>query len=393
MNLNTFPHRCAQSERGAYLPRRTLLAGALSLPWLGLPMAHAQEGPLKLCQSTALTGPLGDLGSAMHQGAQAAFAVANARGGVNGRKIELQTLDDGYEIPRSLANIDKFLADPACFALFNCMGTPMVGAMMPKVLQSGMPFFAPFTGGQLSRIAGARNVFNLRASYADEAEKAVQHLATLGIKRIGIAYQNNAFGKEVLQGAQHAVADAKLPAPIATTVENDASDADKAARSLSEANPEAVLVGLAGKPALEFAKAFHGMRAGVTMYALSVLGTSANIKALGESARGMAISQVVPLPTNAVVPVVREFQLAWKSLGATAEPSHLALEGYINARAFLEALQRAGRNPTRAAFIDAVWTLRKWDLGGFEINATAPERSASRFVELTLVGRNGHFIR
>ena len=135
------------------------------------------------------------------------------------------------------------------------------------------------------------------------------------------------------------------------------------------------------------------MRAGVTMYALSVLGTSANIKALGESARGMAISQVVPLPTNAVVPVVREFQLAWKSLGATAEPSHLALEGYINARAFLEALQRAGRNPTRAAFIDAVWTLRKWDLGGFEINATAPERSASRFVELTLVGRNGHFIR
>ena len=356
-------------------------------------MAHAQEGPLKLCQSTALTGPLGDLGSAMHQGAQAAFAVANARGGVNGRKIQLQTLDDGYEIPRSLANIDKFLADPACFALFNCMGTPMVGAMMPKVLQSGMPFFAPFTGGQLSRIAGARNVFNLRASYADEAEKAVQHLATLGIKRIGIAYQNNAFGKEVLQGAQQAVADAKLPAPIATTVENDASDADKAARSLSEANPEAVLVGLAGKPALEFAKAFHGMRAGVTMYALSVLGTSANIKALGESARGMAISQVVPLPTNAVVPVVREFQLAWKSLGATAEPSHLALEGYINARAFLEALQRAGRNPTRAAFIDAVWTLRKWDLGGFEINATAPERSASRFVELTLVGRNGHFIR
>src|SRR5690606_16480694 len=108
---------------------------------------------------------------------------------------------------------------------------------------------------------------------------------------------------------------------------------------------------------------------------------------------GMAISQVVPLPGNAVVPVVRDFQQAWKALGATAEPSHLALEGYINARVFLEALQRAGRNPTRAAFINATWTLRNLDLGGFDINATVPEQSASHFVELTLVGRNGQFIR
>ncbi len=374
------------------IPRRRLLAGALALPWLGTRIAYAQEDSIKLCQSTALSGPLGDLGSAMHQGALAAFAAANARGGVNGRKVELHTLDDGYDIARAVANVDKFLADPSCFALFNCMGTPMVGAVLPKVLASGIPFFAPFTGGQITREKSMRNVFNIRASYADEAEKAVQHLATIGIKRIGIAYQNNAFGKEVLAGAQQAVAQAKLPAPIATTVENDASDAEKAAKTLADAQPEAVLVGLAGKPALEFVKHFHGMRAGVTLYALSVLGTSANIKALGASARGMAVSQVVPLPTRNIVPVVREFQQAWKASGATAEASHLALEGYINARVFLEALQRAGRNPSRAAFIDATWALRKWDLGGFEINAV-PERSASQFVELTMVSQDGRFIR
>ena len=388
-SATSFPHRLAAPN----LPRRRLLAGALALPWLGLPVAQAQETSLKLCQSTALTGPLGDLGTAMHQGAQAAFAAANTRGGVNGRKIELVTLDDGYEIPRSLANFEKFLADPTCFALFNCMGTPMVGAMMPKVIETGIPFFAPFTGGQVSHVAGARNVFNVRASYADEAEKAVEHLATLGIKRIAVAWQNNAFGKEVLAGVQRAVAAAKLPPPQAATVENDASDAQATARTLSDANPEAVIVGLAGKPALEFAKAFHPLRSGVTMYALSVLGTSANIKALGNNARGMAVSQVVPLPNNVAVPIVRDFQQAWKAAGATAEPSHLALEGYINARVFLEALQRAGRNPTRAAFIDATWTLRKLDLGGFDINATAPENSASHFVELTLVGPGGRFIR
>jgi ABC-type branched-subunit amino acid transport system substrate-binding protein len=123
------------------------------------------------------------------------------------------------------------------------------------------------------------------------------------------------------------------------------------------------------------------------------VGLPATVKALGADATGMAISQVVPLPSNVVMPVVREFQAAWKASGATADPSHLALEGYINARVFAEALQRAGRNPTRAAFIDATWNLKKWDLGGFEISASAPERNASRFVELTLVGRDGRFIR
>lgn len=381
--------------RSTMLPaRRRLLAHAIALPWLGLaPTLRAQEAPLKICQSTALSGPLGDLGTAMHQGAKAAFAVVNARGGVHGRKIELQVQDDGYDITRAVANVDQFLADKDCFALFNCMGTPMVEAVLPKVLESGIPFFAPFTGGQLSRIPGARNVFNIRASYAEEAEKAVQHLATLGIRRISVVYQNNTFGKEVFAGAQLAMDRAKLPGVITATVENDASDAGSAARKLADSNPEAVLIGLAGKPALEFVKAFRTLRVGVSLYALSVLGTSANVKALGTHSTGLAISQVVPLPTNVITPVVREFQQALKSLDVPVEPSHLALEGYINARVFIDALQRAGKNPTRAAFIDATWSLKKMDLGGFEINASIPERNASRFVELTMVGRDGRFLR
>ena len=373
--------------------RRVLASAAIALPWLAAHDSLAQEAPLKLCQSTALTGPLGDLGTALHQGAVAAFAAINAKGGIHGRQIQLQTLDDGYEVPRALANLDQFLADKDCFALFNCMGTPMVEAMLPKVKESGIPFFAPFTGGQLSRIPGVRNVFNIRASYAEEAEKCIQHLATLGIQHIAIAHQNNVFGKEVLTGARAAMERAKLPDGRIATVENNASDAAAAAQKIAEANPEAVLLGLAGKPALEFVKAFRTLRPGVTLYALSVLGTAANVKALGSHATGLVVSQVMPLPSNAIIPVVRDFQAAWKATDTQMEPSHLALEGYINARVFAEALQRAGKNPARAAFIDATWSLRKMDLGGFEINASTPERNASRFVELTLVNRQGRFVR
>ncbi len=375
------------------LSRRALLGtAAAALPWLQAGPASAQESQIVLGQSTDLTGPLGELGSAMHQGAQAAFAAVNARGGIQGRSIVLNTLDDQYDVQKGLANAKQLVADPSTFALFNCMGTANVEAMLPMVLESGIPFFAPFTGAQLSRVP-QRNVFNIRASYAEEAEKLVQHLHTLGIKRIAIAYQANSFGKEVFNATQRSMAKLGLPEGPSATVENNASDAAAAAAKIAQAQPEAVLIGLAGKPAMEFVKSFRALRRGTALYGLSVLGTSANIAALGADAVGMALTQVMPLPTNPVVPVAREFVQAWKAIGAKTEPSHLALEGYINARVFCEALQRAGKNPTRASFIDATWSLRKLDLGGFEVHATEPGRNASRFVELTLVGRDGKYVR
>lgn len=378
---------------GLNLSRRRLLVAAAAAPLVLHGRVQAQGVPLRIGQSIALSGPLGDLGQAMHQGARACFAAVNAKGGIHGRTIELVARDDGYEVPRALANAREFLADKECFALFNCMGTPMIDAMLPQVIESGIPFFAPFTGALLARPKGVRSVFNIRASYPEEAEQLVQHLATIGIRRIAIAYQNNAFGKEVFEGARIAMERHKLTGGAAVTVENNGADAAQAAARLVAAEPEAVLVGLAGKPTLDFVKAIRAQRRGLPLYALSVMGSAATLRALGGDATGIAISQVVPSPANSVVPVVREFQQAWRAAGVELEPSHLALEGYINARVFCEALRSAGRNAGRAAFIDAAWKLKRHDLGGFEVNFTEPGRGASRFVELTMVGRDGRFIR
>jgi branched-chain amino acid transport system substrate-binding protein len=123
-----------------------------------------------------------------------------------------------------------------------------------------------------------------------------------------------------------------------------------------------------------------------------VMGAAATLRALGDDATGIAVTQVVPSPASTVVPVVREFHQAWKTAGVELEPSHLALEGYINARVFCEVLRRAGKAPTRQGFIDTAWGLRH-DLGGFDVHFSAPGRNASRFVELTMVGRGGRFIR
>ncbi|MGH8830874.1 MAG: ABC transporter substrate-binding protein [Polaromonas sp.] len=390
------PHRhaatCESSEGG--LTRRGILGALAALPAAFHASTRADDtGPVKIAQSTALSGPLGELGQAMHQGAKACFAALNAKGGVNGRPIELSALDDGYDVKRALANVKGFIEDRSNFALFNCMGTPMIEAMLPQVIESGMPFFAPFSGALSARPQNARNVFNIRASYADEAEQLVQHLATIGIKRIAIAYQNNSFGKEVFNATQQSMAKHKLDATAIVTVENNSSDAAAAAARIATSQPEAVLVGLAGKPTIDFVKAMRLQRKGLPLYALSIMGAAATLKAMGDDATGIAVSQVVPLPGNTVVPMVREFQQAWKAAGVTLEPSHLALEGYINARVFAEALRRAGRNPTRSSFIESTWNLKRYDLGGFEVSFSDSARNASRFVELTMVSRDGRFIR
>lgn len=376
------------------LSRRLLLASAAAstLPWLGMGHALAQDATIALGQSTDLSGPLADLGQAMHQGAQLVFNAVNARGGIHGRSITLNTLDDAYDVKRAEANAKQLLADSNTFALFNCFGTPHTEAILPLVKESGTPFFAPLTGAQSARV-NARNVFNIRASYAEEVEKQIQHLATVGIKRIAVAYQANSFGQEVFTSAQRSMTKLKLPEGVSATVENDGHDAKVAAQKIAQSEPEAVILGLAGKPTLEFVKAFRALRRGTALYALSVMGTPATLTALGPDAAGLNITQVVPMPSSPTVGISREFLQAWKAAGVKADPSHLALEGYINARVFCEALQRAGKNLTRAGFIDALWTFKKWDLGGFEINATEPGHNASRFVELTLVGRDGKFMR
>ena len=376
------------------LARRTLLGALAALPigfHAGTRAANASN--IKIGQSIALSGPLSELGMAMHHGAKAGFAAINAKGGVNGQKIELNAVDDGYDVQRSLENVKGFLADRSTFALFSCMGTPMIEAMLPSVLESGIPFFAPFSGALSARPASANNVFNIRASYPEEAQQLVQHLATVGIKRIAIAYQNNTFGKEIFAGTQLAMAKFNVEATAIVTVENSAADAASAAAKVAASQPQAVLLGLAGKPTIEFVKAIRAQRKGLPLYALSIMGAAATLKAIGGDATGIAVSQVVPLPSNTMMPVVRDFQQAWKASSTALEPSHLALEGYINARVFAEALRRAGKSPSRNAFIDSTWAMKRFDLGGFEVSFNASDKNASRFVELTMVANDGRFIR
>jgi ABC-type branched-subunit amino acid transport system substrate-binding protein len=384
MNL---PHVTANLRNILVGVATALLANTSSLAEPGV-----TNDAITLGQSTALSGPLGDLGQEVLKGSKAYFDALNARGGINGRKIVLISKDDAYDPKKTVENVEAFIAGGETFALFGTFGTPNNEALIPVALKAGMPVLMPYTGAPSIRKPELVGVFNLRASYADEAEKLIQHLTTIGFKKIGIAYQNNSFGKEVLTAATAALEQRQLKPVAAVSVENNASDAAAAATKLLAAQPDALVLGLAGKPTIEVIKNVNQSRKGLQMYALSVLATAGNLKALGNDGNGVAISQVVPFPSNTVMPLVRDYQQAMKAAGVN-EFSHLSLEGYLNARVVAEGIRRAGRNLSRESLITSLQSINRMDMGGMEIGFGKGASSASKFVELTVINSQGRLVK
>lgn len=380
-------------------PARRSLVALITLAPFGL--AHAapaaaspgvSDSQIVLGHSGALTGPLSDLGTEVLKGAQLYFDTLNARGGVHGRKVKLIARDDGYDPQKTVANVSDYLRNDDVFALFGIFGTPNAEAAIPLAMKAGVPLVGPYSGAASVRAPELHGIFNIRASYAEETEKLVGHLATLQMKRLAIAHQDNSFGKEVLASALAAM-DKRGMKPVAVVaVKNDASNAAEAADKLVAGGPEAVLLGLAGKPTVETIRNLNQRKRGITMLAPSVLAAPANLRALGKDGAGITVTQIVPFPNNGGIALVREYQQAAQAAGEK-EFTHLALEGWLNAKVVAEALRRAGRNLTRSAFVAAMDGLKGFDAGGIELNFSQGASSGSRLVDLTMINAQGRLIR
>jgi branched-chain amino acid transport system substrate-binding protein len=359
--------------------------------------AHAQGAGVSADQivlghSGDLTGPLRDLGTQVLKGAQLYFDSVNARGGIHGRKVKLLPKDDAYDPKRTVLNVNAYIENDDVFALFGIFGTPNNEAVIPAAQKAGLPIIASYTGATSVRSKDLRGVYNIRASYADETEKLVEHLTTLNVRKIAIAHQDNNFGRDVLNAAVAALAKRNLKPLVVVSVKNDATDAADAAQKIVLAEPEAVLLGLAGKPTVETIRSINQRKRGIVMYAPSVLAAPSSLRELGKDATGVTVSQIVPSPFNTTVALVREYQAVAREAGEK-ELSHLALEGYVNAKVTAEGLRRAGRNLTRGGFMAAMDTLRKHDLGGMEVAFGNGAASGSRLVELTMISADGRLIR
>ncbi|MBA3596596.1 MAG: ABC transporter substrate-binding protein [Methylibium sp.] len=350
--------------------------------------ALAQEKKLVLGQSAAFTGPAAQLGLQMNKGAKIFFDQVNANGGVNGQDIELRTLDDGYEPDRCKANTERFIKDEV-FALFGYVGTPTSLAALPLVNEAKIPFFGPFTGAEALRDPFSRYVFHLRGSYYDETALIVKQLTTLGLNKIAVFYQNDAYGKAGLEGVNRALKALKLE-PVATgTVERNTVEVSKAVSDIVAKQPNAVVQIGAYKSCAAFIREARKAGYGGTFFNVSFVGTQALADELGREGNGIMVSQVMPFPFSTTTPISREYLEAVKKAGGDATANYSSIEGYLAAKVMTEGLKRAGKAPARDQLIAGLESISNANFGGFSVNFGPRSHVASRFVDLSMITADG----
>ncbi|MFN7727449.1 MAG: ABC transporter substrate-binding protein [Rubrivivax sp.] len=355
---------------------------------LGLPALAQNDRRIVLGQSCALSGPAAQLGLQMNRGAKIFFDRLNAQGGINGRTIDLRSLDDGYEPDRCRANTEQFVKDDV-FALFGYVGTPTSLAALPLVNAAKIPFFGPFTGAEALRDPFSRYVFHVRASYYDETAVIVKQLTSLGLTRIAVCRQNDSYGQAGLDGVVRALAKLKLEPVAVGTVERNSVDVAAAVQAIVPKMPNAVVQIGAYKGCAAFIRAARKAGFGGTFYNVSFVGTQALADELGRDGLGVVVSQVMPFPFSTTTAIAREYIDAVRQTGGDATANYSSMEGYVAAKVFAEGVRRAGGPVTRDALINALESLQRFDLGGFQVNFSARDHQGSDFVDVSMLTGDG----
>ncbi|CAN7452833.1 ABC transporter substrate-binding protein [Polaromonas sp. LjRoot131] len=354
----------------------------------GFNIAHAQADKIILGQSAAFTGPAAQLGIQFHQGAKVYFDQVNAQGGVGKRLIEIRNLDDGYEPDRCAENTRKLIEDEV-FALFGYIGTPTSIAALPLATKDKVPFIAPFTGAMALRDPFNKYAFHVRASYNDETGLIVKQLTSLGLKKIAVFYQNDAYGKAGLDGVTLALGAQNLKPVALGTVERNTVNVAAAVKTLVAAGPDAVVQIGAYKACAAFIREARKAGYGGTFYNVSFVGTQALADELGKDGAGVVVSQVMPSPYNAARPIAREFVDAVKAAGGNAQANFSSMEGYVAAKVLVDGLKRGGGKISRESLISGLESMGSQSLGGFSVSFSPTDHVASSFVELSMLTGDG----
>ena len=371
-------------------PMVLFLSMMANLAWAQAPGVTPDK--IVLGQAAVFSGPAAQLGIQMRNGIKAYFDYVNAKGGVHGRKLELVTEDDQYESKVAPVASRKLIEEHKVFALLGYVGTPTGVAHLPVVTQAKVPLVGMFTGAEALRVPFNRYVFHVRASYYDETEKIVEQVVSLGGKKISVFYQNDAYGEAGRKGTELALERRKMKIHSQGTVERNTVAVQAAAKAINDSQPDAVVMVSAYTSITAFVREMQKLGSGATFYNVSFVGSAALANALGKDGVGVAISQVVPFPWGTAVPVVKEYQQHAKAAGFT-DYNFSALEGFLSAKVMVEGLRRAGRSPTREGLVDALEKMKDVDLGGFHISYSPKNRAGSKFVDLTIIARDGKFLR
>jgi ABC-type branched-subunit amino acid transport system substrate-binding protein len=379
-------------------PRGIAVAAILGFGAIALmdKAAHAEPGVFEdrilFGQSAAFEGPAAALGLGMREGILASFNEVNATGGVNGRRLELISYDDGYEPEKAIANTKRLINDDGVFALVGEVGTPTSNAAQPITTEAGVPFIGPFTGAAFLRNPSLGNVINIRGSYDQETEAWIEHLTIdLGVSRIAILYQDDTFGRAGLSGVSKAMEKRGMKLVAEGTFERNTIAVKTALLAIRKAGPEAVVMVGPYKPCAEFIKLAHRLKLDAIFVNVSFVGANALAKELGEDGKGVVVTQVVPFPGDMSIPLVARYQKALKAANPDAQIGFVSLEGYMVGRLVIEALGKMKGPVTRAGLLSTIKEVGTFDLGGITLTYGPDDNQGMDQVFFTVIQADGSF--
>jgi branched-chain amino acid transport system substrate-binding protein len=348
------------------------------------------DNAVLLGSCSALEGPAKFLGSQTVLGATAYLHSINDEGGVFGRKIQLLAFDDSYDPDKAPACF-KRMTKEGVFSLGFFVGTPTAAKYVPLAQEEKIPVVGLFTGAQMLYEPLKHEVINVRASYYDETREQVDKLWEVGIRKIGVIYQDDAFGKAVLDGMKlalkkHDAVPVALGAFARNTLEISAG-----LKEVMASRPQAVVVVGPYAPVVAIVKEAHAEGWRPQFLTVSFVGTEAFIKEAGSDAEGTIITQVVPPYDRTDYPTVALYRKSLAKYYPATPPSFASLEGFVDAMVVVEGMKRAGKDLTREKFISAIESIHNFNMGlgpKLILNYSATDHKGFDNVYATVV-RNG----
>lgn len=326
-------------------------------------------GEILLGSSLALQGHASFLGTQTLSGAMCYLQHVNAQGGVHGRRIRVIANDDSYDPPVCLANTQRLIIDDQVFALFCYVGTPTTVRILPLIDEARIPLLGMFTGANALREPFHRYLINVRASYYQETRAAVRHLVNdLGLRKIAVFYQYDAYGFDGLTGTELALRELELSPVAAGSYNRGTLDVQEGLARIRASGAEAVVMIGTYDPCARFIRLARVAGYRPVFYLVSFVGADELARRL-ECCPDMSVimSQVVPPPEEHEASELLEGPIGYLTLLERYYPedlpSFVGLEGYINARVLVEGLQRAGPGLTREGFVDAIESMGNFALG------------------------------
>jgi ABC-type branched-subunit amino acid transport system substrate-binding protein len=300
------------------------------------------------------------------------------------------SLDDELKPDKAVANYEKLLNEHKAFTFFGCTGSATTAAASKLLKESGSALVGAYAVADSAREKTRGSAYYVRAGSGREAEALVQHLTTIGITRIAVAHLDNPGGVEALKLIETALAKFQLKPLASGGVKFDASNAAAAAKTLADAEPQAVIMYLGGTLGGEVMKAMWALKSHPSFYGMSIVPADLTAKVVGEKARGLAIAQVVPYPWNEVDAQVKEYQRL--AIAAKVPVNYFSFEGYVSALVLLDAFRRTGKDLTRPRLHTALHAT-KMRIAGMDVDFNSGSPTGSRFIELVQVTRDGRFVR